>query len=41
MAATFVEAPEMASTIQVPLEARRVCADHDVTISRSHYTLLE
>ncbi|CAL8107651.1 unnamed protein product [Orchesella dallaii] len=32
MAMVFVEAPELASTIKVPLEAKKVCADHNVFI---------
>ncbi|ODN00020.1 Iron transport multicopper oxidase FET3 [Orchesella cincta] len=33
MAMTFVEAPELAACIRVPMEAKKVCADHNVTIS--------
>ncbi|ODN00014.1 L-ascorbate oxidase [Orchesella cincta] len=32
MAMVFVEAPELASSIRVPDEARKVCADHNVFI---------
>lgn len=32
MLMTFVEAPELAYTLSIPQEAKKVCADHNIVI---------